>query len=315
MNGYPLMLRPDGGSRMIAFGTTGIVCQNSCHTEQVIKAPLKYKLDGCSADVIERTLDGEEFARPCFEREKIIYKTLPKDPNILNCIEVTDDCIHLPFLRLGNLRDYLENHDRQVQAQTREQWIPMAVDAIALIYRFGVIHADISTRNFLVADDLSIKLCDFSGSAIGAESALVLEEDRYQIAPDSPRSIATDIFALGCLIFEISTGLRPYHEICDDDYQEIERRYSIGHFPSVDGLPYRKIIHKCWTGQYTDVSQLKDDLQKRDRSTRLFLPAFFSGSGAGVTMAWVLSLTTSTLAAGFLFWWSSRRGYWRSTDG
>lgn len=303
MNGYPVMLRPDGASRIVAFGTAGIVCQSRRHPDQVIKAPLKYKLDGCSTDVIETTLHGEQFARSCFEREKTIYQTLPKHPSILNCIEVTDDCIHFPFLRLGNLRDYLRDHNRQVQAQTREQWITTAVDAIALVHSFGVIHADISTRNFLVADDLSIKLCDFSGSAISGETSLVSEEDRYQMAPDSPRSIATDIFALGCLVFEITTGLRPYDEISDDDYREIERRYSIGHFPSVDGLPYQEIIHKCWTCQYTDVDQLKHDLQKRDGTPRLPLTAFFSHSAA---MPWVFLLAISTLAVGVMFCWDSK---------
>ncbi|KAJ5114402.1 hypothetical protein NUU61_000161 [Penicillium alfredii] len=193
----------------------------------------------------------------------------------------------------------------------------MAASAISLVHSFNVIHADISARNFLVADDLSIKLCDFSGSAISEKAPLVEEEDRYRMAPDSPRSTVTDIFALGCLIFEITTGLRLYDEINDDDYQEIESRYAIGQFPCLDGLPYREIIHKCWTCQYTNVDQLKRDLQKRKGVGRLILPVSLSGSGTGVTMATrLLSFVTSTLFAitisGILLWWYPKRGYWRS---
>jgi serine/threonine protein kinase len=70
---------------------------------------------------------------------------------------------------------------------------------------------------------------------------------------DSPRSTTTDIFALGCLIFEIMTGVRPYDEIEDDSYEEIENNYATGKFPSIDGLPYEEIIHKCWTCQYENV--------------------------------------------------------------
>ena len=277
---------------------------------------LRYKLEGCSTDIIETTLHGEDFARSCFEREKIIYETFPKDPNILNCIEIMYHCIRLSFLQLGNLRDYLLNHNREVESHTREQWITMAASAIALVHSFGVIHADISARIFLVADDLSIKLCDFSGSAIGGQISLVSEEDRYRMAPDSPRSTATDIFALGCLIFEITTGLRPYDEISDDDYQVIVRRYSLGHFPSLEGLPYQEIIHKCWTCQYTDVDQVKRDLQKRKEVGRLLLPTSLSDSGTGATVSRMFSLATSTLAiitiSGILLWWYPRRGYWRS---
>ncbi|KXG52065.1 uncharacterized protein PGRI_083490 [Penicillium griseofulvum] len=260
MNGYPVVIRPEGGSRMVGLGTTSIVCQNKQHPDQVIKAALRHKLQGCSTEVIKTTLYNEEHSISCFEREKLIYSTLPKDPTILDCLTITDDGIHLPFLRLGNLRDYLDRNKQEIQRQTRDQWVIAAASAISILHRFGVIHSDISARNFLVADDLSIKLCDFSGSAIGGQESLVQEEDRYRMASDAPRSTTTDIFALGCLIFEIMTGLRPYDEIDDDSYQEIESNYASGKFPSIDALPYQEIIHKCWTCQYENIDQVKHDL-------------------------------------------------------
>ncbi|KAJ5737735.1 uncharacterized protein N7483_002860 [Penicillium malachiteum] len=60
-------------------------------------------------------------------------------------------------------------------------------------------------------------MCDFCGSSIDGLPSLVVEETRYCMAWSTPRSVATDIFALGCLIFEITTGLRPYHEIPDEE--------------------------------------------------------------------------------------------------
>jgi serine/threonine protein kinase len=314
MNGYPVMIRPEGSSRIIAFGTTGIVCLNSRRPEQVIKAPLRHKLEGCNIDTIETTLHRDEFAKSCFEREKIIYQILPKHPNILNCIEITDYCIHLPFMRHGNLREYLQNHDHEIQSQTREQWIAMAISAVSFVHSFGIVHADISARNFLVADDLSIKLCDFSGSAIGESASLVEEEDRYRMAPDSPRSNVTDIFALGCLIYEITTGLRPYDEIDDSNDEEIENRYSTGTFPCLDGVPYREIIRNCWTCQYTDINQLKVEFQDKTGVGRLFLTAFLSRY-ARVIQVCRLSFTSLTICvmmiSGLLFLYP-RRGYWIS---
>lgn len=56
------------------------------------------------------------------------------------------------------------------------------------------------------------------------------------------------------------------------------------HFPSLEGLPYQEIIHKCWPCQYTDMDQLKRDLQKRKGIGRLLIPTFFSDSGTGATI-------------------------------
>ncbi|PTU18507.1 hypothetical protein P175DRAFT_0534245 [Aspergillus ochraceoroseus IBT 24754] len=100
-------------------------------------------------------------------------------------------------------------------------------------------------RLFLVADDLSIKLCDFAGSGIGNMPPVVTEEDRYRKSPDSPRSFQTDLFALGCLIFEIMVGSRPYEEINDADWEMIAENYERGIFPPVAGVKYGEIIHMC----------------------------------------------------------------------
>jgi serine/threonine protein kinase len=120
----------------------------------------------------------------------------------------------------------------------------MAAGSVALIHSHGVIHADISVRNFLVADDLSIRLCDISGSAIGNEEPFV-EEDHYRMSPNSARSIKIDIFALGCPIFKITTDLLPYDEI--NDCEEVASRYTAVRFPNLAGITYRGVIYKCWT--------------------------------------------------------------------
>ena len=248
MNGLPVLLNHDG-TPLIAFGSAGIIRQDPNNHDYVIKAPLKHDVKGCNDDVVKAVETEVLFSELCIEREKLIYQTLRKDPNILDCIAITERGLHFPYMCLGNLRDCLQNHD-QLAGLLRDRWISNAVNAVAVVHSHEIVHADITTRNFLVADDLSIKLCDFSGSAIRDLEPFVEEEDRYRMSPYSPRSFRTDIFALGCLIFEISTGLRPYDEIDDRDYKEIERLYAAQVFPLTDGLKYHTVIRKCWTSQY-----------------------------------------------------------------
>jgi len=214
------------------------------------------------------TRNREDFSDLCISREKLIYGVIPKDSNILECLSINERGLEFPYYRLGSLRDFMQRNQQHISDKTRDQWVMSAVDSIILIHKYGVIHAYISPRNFLVAQDLSIQLCDFSGSAIGDLEALVQEEDRYRLFPWSPRSVQTDLFALGCLIFEISTGVRPYDDIDDQNYEEIGRRYTARSFPSLDGNPYRDATLKCWTLQYTSVDDLRSELRQFSKETQ-----------------------------------------------
>ncbi|EEP81112.1 predicted protein [Uncinocarpus reesii 1704] len=254
MNGSPLLIQPEGAVNFIALGSAGAVFEDS--NGQVVKTALKHDVKGCSQQVIEHTRHIESISEICIEREKSIYKALPKHPRILDCLETKEKSLHFPFYRLGNLREYIQ-HNEIIDSHIRDQWVENAIDAIALIHAHDVTHADISPRNFLVADDLSIKLCDFAGSAMGDLQPLVEEEDRYRMAPLSPRNFKTDLFALGCLIYEISTGSRPYDKI--DDTEEVEKLYKARMFPKLDDVKYRNIIYKCWTCQYEGVETLWSD--------------------------------------------------------
>jgi serine/threonine protein kinase len=283
MEGHPILLSPEGTLGIVALGGAGCIYQDSSCRDKVIKAPLKYNVEGCSLKVHKSVEIREEFSELCINREKLVYQALPKDePNILNCLAITDIGIHFPYLRHGDVRKYLQEHSQSLDTQTRDRWIKSAIDAIATIHEYGVIHSDISARNFLVADDLSIQLCDFAGSSINGLESLVEEETRYLSSPSSssvssPRTIQTDLFALGSFIYEVSTGARPFADIDDE---EVERLYAAKTFPSLNGLEYQDIISKCWNSQYTSADMLRRDIQRRNHSAfdpaRLSHPFLFS---------------------------------------
>lgn len=269
MNGEPVLITPEGVACFLALGSAGAVFQDDSNQDRVVKAPLKYNVKGCSQQVVDSVKNRESYSELCLSREKLVYETLPKDPNILECLSITERGLEFPYYRLGNLRKYLRKHNRRLNRDIQDRWIENAISAVALIHSHGVVHADISPRNFLLAEDMSIKLCDFAGSVIGDLEPLVEEEDRYRISPWSPRTFKTDLFALGCLIYEISTGERPYHDTDDSDFEEIEKRYAAQIFPSLNGLKYRDIIFKCLTFQYPSADMLRDDFNRCNRSDAL----------------------------------------------
>lgn len=91
-------------------------------------------------------------------------------------------------------------------------------------------------------------------------------ESHYRIFPGRPRSFQTDVFALGCLIYEIAAGKKkkPYEEIDEDNWEQISSNHAAGKFPCLDGLNYRHIIEKCWTFRYNNAQQVLLDIQSME---------------------------------------------------
>ncbi|KAE8155039.1 kinase-like domain-containing protein [Aspergillus avenaceus] len=247
----PNILYPEGTRRpMVAFGSSGIICRDSHNDAEVIKSPLRHDLS------------RQSFSSACIEREKFIYQSLPKHKNTLECLGITETGIRLPYIQHGHLRNYIQKNYSRPDNQTKDAWIRSAICAVDCIHRHSIVHGDISARNFLVADNLSIKLCNFTGSGINSIPLLITEEDRYRKSPDAPRTFQTDLFALGCLIFEIVTGSRPFEDVGDEDWEVITGNYDRGVFPRVEGLKYGRLIYKCWTSGYMEASQLLLDYDR-----------------------------------------------------
>ena len=101
MNGDPLLIQPEGTVCYIALGSAGAVFQDG--DNQVIKTPLKHDVKGCSQRVVETVQHMESISEMSISREKLIYQTLSKNPNILNCLAITERGLYFLYHRLGNL--------------------------------------------------------------------------------------------------------------------------------------------------------------------------------------------------------------------
>jgi hypothetical protein len=106
IEGHPVLLRPKGTLRIITLGGSRGIHQDP--NDQVLKAPLKYNIQGCNREVIASVTIREEFSEECIDREKLVYQALPKDdPNILKCLRVAERGIQLPYLQHRDVRNYL----------------------------------------------------------------------------------------------------------------------------------------------------------------------------------------------------------------
>jgi len=167
----------------------------------VLKSPLAFYLDGCDEAMTSKYKALERESVGLFEREKDIYSHIGKHTAILRCLEISETGLKFPYMKNGNLRTLLRK-DVPRTFDLERQWVLTILHAFDFIHSRQVVQGDVSARNVLVIDDLSVVLSDFSGSRIGDKQCLVLPETRYdkQTMQPLPVSRASDTFAIGSLI-------------------------------------------------------------------------------------------------------------------
>jgi hypothetical protein len=70
-------------------------------------------------------------------------------------------------------------------------------------------------------------------------------------------TVQDDLFALGSVLYELSTGSVPYATLKDED---VVRLYTVKKFPPVGNLPMGKIIANCWNESYQSADEVLLDL-------------------------------------------------------
>ncbi|TQN70122.1 Calcium-dependent protein kinase 3 [Colletotrichum shisoi] len=149
----------------------------------------------------------------------------------------------------------------------RKRWCRQAAKVIAYIHSRGVMHSDLRPENFLVQGQ-DIRLSDFNGSVcerLNLDGNQLPDNGfwnlKYEITP------ATDIFALGSVLYAILTGWWPF---CGPDgldrkdvgaYEQVNTRFGKGQFPDVSDLPGGHVILGCWTNKYESAADVMRELE------------------------------------------------------
>ena len=161
-----------------------------------------------------------------FRAERQILATL-EHPNVARLLDAgaADDgspYVVMEFVEGQPIDHYCD--DRKLDIQTRLVLFQKVCAAVQAAHRRLVVHRDIKPNNILVTPDGTPKLLDFGiaklldpellqePTAHTATSVRVMTPD--YAAPEQirgePITVATDVYALGVLLFELLTGERPY---------------------------------------------------------------------------------------------------------
>ncbi|KAH8732461.1 kinase-like domain-containing protein [Phaeosphaeriaceae sp. PMI808] len=189
--------------------------------------------------------------------EKAIYDALGDHKRIVWCLGITEDGLNLEFASHGSVTHHLRKNPA-LSTELRLRWCRQAAEAVTFLHSKGVIHCDLNTNNLLLDAELNALLSDFQGTFKDLDG-YAMESSRYFLPrkATSPPNEATDIFALGTLMYTIMVGIEPYPELSD---AEVEERYRRQEFPDTNDIVCGRMILRCWNREYVRADEVIYDL-------------------------------------------------------
>jgi serine/threonine protein kinase len=185
--------------------------------------------------------------------------------------------IVLELAENGSLHDYLWDSKIFGNSPSRDtlyRWARQAAEALAFAHSCGVFHSDIHCVNFLLDENLDLKVADFAGASIDGGTSWSSYRLTHRLfdaeGNDNPRmgiTTATEIFGLGSALYYMVTGHDLFPELdYTRDRAEIVRRLQERKFPDTSELPVLgSVITKCWNLQYYSMADVIEGIDAESR--------------------------------------------------
>ncbi|RWS06909.1 mitogen-activated protein kinase kinase kinase 4-like protein [Dinothrombium tinctorium] len=149
--------------------------------------------------------------------------------------------IFMEYCNEGTLESVVQLHlpEQIVRKYTRQ-----LLEAVNMLHENGIVHRDIKSSNIFLTSDGKLKLGDFGccmklknhTTLPGELNAFVgtpayMAPEIFMKNPIEGHGRAADIWSIGCVVLEMLTGRRPWHDL-DNSYQ-IMFRVGMGDIPEV----------------------------------------------------------------------------------
>lgn len=122
--------------------------------------------------------------------------------------------LEIDYCSKGSLFDYIYSTKEPLSLKVLQKWFKEMLQGLEFCHKHRIIHQDIKLPNFLLTDDLSIKLADFDNSIIvPIENQDDYVNHSYEVNPSWQKSIeiiigmnytySVDIYSLACCFLEM----------------------------------------------------------------------------------------------------------------
>lgn len=123
------------------------------------------------------------------QKEIKIHQILGIHPNISTLYDTFDSCLVLEYCSRGDLYEAIQNNKGPSTSQDIKDVFLQILNALNFCHSHQVYHRDLKPENILVADDWSIKLCDWG---LATTTKIISNKDEFDIG--SERYMAPELF-------------------------------------------------------------------------------------------------------------------------
>lgn len=162
------------------------------------------------------------------EYEYSILKDLPLHPNIVRVLGYTDDVnyfnMEMEFCVTQDLSKAIwQNRNSQYPENIVKHVGTQIMLAVRHLHKNNILHCNLKPSNILVDDYGNIRLCDFKKALILNKITLIeIKKNKSAMTPcytapelfseNGSYDFKTDIWAMGCIIYELATGQVPFFD-------------------------------------------------------------------------------------------------------
>lgn len=204
------------------------------------------------------------------KHEGLVYYHHGHVQGVIKPCQISDTEIQMPYLRQGSLSSCLRANSGSVDNTQRLRWLQEAAHIIRRVHERRVLVADIAARNFLLDENLSLQMCDFTESVI-----LSNDEDMANFVSEDFVSIKFDIARFGSMMYEVTSGTRYEFYVVPDieaDLDDDPESKAFKAWPASEKLPdtdnvfLGDIIWRCWVGDgFLTMQEVCHALDNADR--------------------------------------------------
>ncbi|KAJ3574265.1 hypothetical protein NP233_g1882 [Leucocoprinus birnbaumii] len=185
-------------------------------------------------------------------------------------------CLVSPWMRYGDITCYLSENP----SAPRPPFVYDVTCGLGYLHSLGLIHSDLKGANILVNNQVQACITDFGMSFIRNDKMLTQAMATTSVhgytqrwaspellEDDAQPTLASDIWAFGCVCFEILTGQLPFHDL-KTDTQVIRALLAdvIPGVPSSVSSPMEKLlwkqVYRCWAKEPSKRPNCDDILSK-----------------------------------------------------